>query len=316
MIITRAPNRVSLYGGGSDFVEHYRKHGGMVVGFAINKYSYITLRQQNSYLDYQSKIVYSKIEEVAKNSEIEHPIIKACLENFDISNIELHHIADLRGRSGLGSSSTFCVALCKALYAYQGKMVSSDEVAAKANYIERDYLKEAGGMQDAIWAAHGNFNKIDFMTDGTINVEPLPIKDLPVKFLLYYIGVQRDAEKITRSYQDRERCWTETYQIAKDGLKELQCGNARRIGKLLTETWECKKRLSKEVSNDKFDEVFLAAKRAGALGGKLLGAGGGGHLLIAVEPTETQTIRIALNGLTEIDYEIDREGAKVVYYDM
>lgn len=327
MIISRTPFRVSLFGGGTDLPQWYRQHGGAVIGGAIDKYCYISLRTLPPFFSHKHRIVYSNIELVDDIAEIRHPAVRAVLGEMEIGNgLEIHYDGDLPARSGLGSSSSFTVGLLNALHAYNGRMIAKQALGEEAIRIEQEVIGESVGSQDQMWAAYGGLNRIDFHSDGGIDVTPLIIpfqrrEDLQNNLVLYYTGQSRLASDIEKD------------KIARMGEREAQLrhlralvdeaadiiGNPRRdlddIGHLLHQGWMVKRSLSAQVSNPAIDDAYQSALDAGALGGKLLGAGGGGFLLLYVPPARQAAVRESLNRLIAISFRFDSGGSRIVVYE-
>lgn len=327
MIITRTPFRVSLFGGGTDFPQYYRKHGGAVLGFALNKYCWISLRYLPPFFEHRHRIVYTRVETVGSVDEIQHPAVRAVLDTWTGPGLEIHHDGDLPARSGLGSSSSFTVGLINALAALEGRLRTKRGLANEAIRIEQDIIGEAVGSQDQIWAAYGGFNQIEFDGDG-FQVTPLIVpagrtEELLDHLLLFFTGFQRlatEIEAVKIAHMDDN---TEILHHMRE-----QVGNAyqilvyptphfdvRDIGTLLHEAWNLKKQLAGPVSGPTIESIYQAARAAGALGGKLLGAGGGGFFLFFVEPKFRAAVRAALSKLIEVSIGIDREGSRVVLYE-
>ncbi len=327
MIITRTPFRVSLFGGGSDYPAWYREYGGSVLGFTINRYCFISVRRLPPFFDHKHRIVYSFIENVKEISEIKHPSVRAVLTEMGIQDgLEIHHDGDLPARSGLGSSSAFTVGLVHALHALAGRLRSQRELADEAIHIEQEVIRENVGTQDQVWAAYGGFNRIDFRTDGHYEVNPVLLTQerlcgLQDHFMLLFSGVSRYASEIAAeqisNLHHRVRHIHRMVSLVNEAAATL--GGPTRplseIGELLHETWMLKRELASNVSNDKIDEIYKTARTAGAVGGKLLGAGGGGFILLFVEPEKQPTVRRSLSRLVEVDFKIERSGSRVVVYE-
>lgn len=327
MIISRTPFRVSLFGGGTDIPKWYRRHGGAVIGGAIDKYCYISLRTLPPFFTHRHRIVYSNIEQVREIAEIKHPAVRAVLGEMGVRNgLEIHHDGDLPARSGLGSSSSFTVGLLNALYAYRGQMVSKQELADEAIRIEQDVIGENVGSQDQVWAAYGGLNRIDFRADGAINVSPLIIERerrdaLQDHLVLYFTGLSRfasDIEKDKIANLEQHDAQLHTLRAMVDEAAAI-LGSPKRdivdLGLLLHEGWMLKRELSPKVSNSTIDELYEAALGAGALGGKLLGAGGGGFLLLFVPPERQNAVRERMKGLIPVAFRFDMGGSKIVVYE-
>ncbi|AIB16662.1 kinase (plasmid) [Azospirillum argentinense] len=327
MIISRTPFRVSLFGGGTDLPAWYRKHGGSVIGGAIDKYCTISLRTLPPFFQHRSRIVYSSIELVQSAEEIRHPSVRAVLMEMGVRNgVEIHHDGDLPARSGLGSSSSFTVGLLNAVYAYQGRMVSKAELAAEAIRIEQEVIGEQVGCQDQVWAAYGGLNRIDFHTDGSFEVTPLVLtrdrrEELQGHFLLCFTGLSRFASEIEKekvaNFSAREANLREMRAMVDAAADILRSPNRslEELGRMLHESWLLKRGLSPNVSNTNIDAIYDAARAAGALGGKLLGAGGGGFLLLCIPPERQAAVRKRLEHLITLPFRFDSNGSKIVVYD-
>jgi D-glycero-alpha-D-manno-heptose-7-phosphate kinase len=322
MIITRTPFRVSFVGGGSDLRDFYSKNGyGAVVSTAINKYMYIVI---HPYFHDKIRVKYSRTEDVKEVDEISHPIVRECLRKVQIARgIEIASFADVPAGTGLGSSSAFTVGLLNALYAYKGRVISKEKLAKEACEIEIDILGEPIGKQDQYASAYGNINFLRFNKDETVDVAPillteLPKKDLERKLCLYYIGGERRASDILTE-QKKNLLMDDNFQnlrkivmFAEELRGILQQEEINRVGSILHKGWLCKKELSKGISNDEIDNLYLKFIECGALGGKLLGAGGRGFLLIFADNHENLRKQFKLRTLPFI---IDREGTKIIFYD-
>jgi D-glycero-alpha-D-manno-heptose-7-phosphate kinase len=325
MIISRTPFRVSFFGGGTDFKEWYEENGGAVLSCSIDKYCYISLRKLPPFFSHKHRIVYSEIELVETISEIKHPAVRACLDFLNIPDgLEIHYDGDLPSRSGLGSSSSFTVGLLLALKAYQGRLITQKRLADAAIHIERERLQEAGGVQDQIAASFGGLNFVEFNKNG-YSVRPVIIsrtnrEALESSLCLFYTGKSRLAEAIEKSkisqIKDKSQAYKELHALALKGKKVLEAPNfnAEAFGELLQENWALKKSLAKEVANPHLDEVFDLALSNGALGGKLLGAGGNGFLLFCVERYDRQRLIEALSQFLYVPFSIDTSGAQIALY--
>lgn len=327
MIITRTPFRVSLFGGGSDYPAWYRENGGAVLGYAIDKYCYISLRELPPFFKHKHRIVYSRSELVNELEEIEHPAVRAVLMDRGVQvGLEVHHDGDLPARSGLGSSSSFTVGLLHALAALDGRMVSKRHLAAEAIRIEQDVIGENVGSQDQVWAAHGGINRIDFAPDGTIDVAPVILtpgrrKELVSSSMLFFTGVSRIASEIAgkqiANLQNRAGHIRRMTEMVDEGLAILT-GPGRpisQLGTLLHQSWMLKRELADDVTTAHVDEIYDAARAAGASGGKLLGAGGGGFMLFIVPPDKKAAVRQRLSSLIHVAFGIDTSGSKIVVFE-
>ncbi|NQU55784.1 MAG: kinase [Rhodospirillales bacterium] len=327
MIISRTPFRVSLFGGGSDYPAWYREHGGAVFGFSINKYCYISMRELPPFFEHKHRIVYSAIELINEIGDIQHPAVRAVLQELKPpKGLEIHHQGDLPARSGLGSSSSFTVGLLNAYYALSGKMTSKRVLAEMAIDLEQNAMKEHVGSQDQIWAAFGGMNHIEFNRDDTFSINPLIIdtrrrKDLLGNLMLFFTGFSRFAtqiaEKQIANLPNRQSHVKEMVEMVAQAEGILQDNKTplAEIGQLLHDSWSLKKELAKEICTPEIDEIYQAALDAGAHGGKLLGAGGGGFMLFYAEAQAQPKIREALQHLTEVHFDVDHVGSKIVVYE-
>jgi D-glycero-alpha-D-manno-heptose-7-phosphate kinase len=327
MIITRTPFRISLFGGGTDYPQWYLNHGGAVLGTAINKYCYISIRNLPPFFEHHHRIVYSRVELVKNNDEIEHPAVRAVFNEFSQRvGIELHHDGDLPGRSGLGSSSSFTTGLVTAIMAQNGFITSPKALAKKVIHIEQDVIGENVGSQDQVWAAYGGTNLITFNTDGSFDVRQILMRseykrELQSHMMLVFTGITRIASNIAadviNSLADREIQLKEMREMANEGarlLSDKRCSIAD-LGSLINEGWLRKRSLASGVTNTKIDEIYDAAISAGAFGGKLLGAGGGGFMLFIAPPEAQPKIRERLKDLILVDIEIGASGSQVVVFE-
>lgn len=326
MIISRTPFRVSFFGGGTDYPVWFREHGGAVLATTINKYCYITCRWLPPFFSHTSRIVWSKIELVKAREEIQHPSVREVLNFLDITDgIELHHEGDLPARTGLGSSSAFTVGVLNALYGLSGNMAGRDQLARNAIHVEQDRLKENVGCQDQVMAAFGGFNRIDFWGERNFRVSPIMIAAERLELLqnhlmLFFTGLSRSASDIAADQisatQHRARELNIMRQMVDEAIRILNGpGDLVEFGALLEESWKLKRGLSDRISTPHIDATYEAARRAGCIGGKLLGAGGGGFLLLFVRPEEQARVRSALGGLLHVPFRFETVGAQVIFYD-
>jgi len=326
MIITRTPYRISLFGGGTDYPDWYLEHGGAVLGMAIDKYCHISVRHLPPFFEHKHRIVYSRIENVREIAEIEHPAVRAVLSETGVSaGLEIHHDGDLPARSGLGSSSSFTVGLLNAIQALNSRMVTKRFLAEEAIRIEQQVIGESVGSQDQIWAAYGGFNRIDFLRDGSFAVSPLIVSKARERLLLdhlmlFFTGLSRNAPEIARSKIDNLKNSAEPLRAMRMMVDEAQSilttpeADLLQIGRMLHEAWRLKRDLAPQVTTQSIDEIFATGCAAGAIGGKLLGAGGGGFILFFVEPEKQQAVRERLSTLIEVAIDIDRIGSQVVLF--
>jgi len=326
MIISRTPYRISFFGGGTDYPAWYRQHGGAVIGTTINKYCYISCRYLPPFFDHKFRVVYSKIENVQAIDEIVHPAVREILRYLNIEQgVEIHHDGDLPARSGLGSSSSFSVGMLNALYALKGAMTSKEQLAREAIYIEQERLRETVGSQDQVLAAYGGLNHIEFLPNDEIKVKPLTLHpdrlhELNAHLMLFFTGIKRTAASIAQSYvQDvdsREAQLRRLNGMVNEAISILNDGqDIARVGKLLHESWQAKRSLSDRVSNSMVEEIYDQAMAAGALGGKLIGAGGGGFMLLFVHPSDQSTVREKLGKLIHVPFKFEFSGSRIIFFD-
>ena len=327
MIISKTPFRISFFGGGTDYPEWYHENGGSVLATTIDKYCYISCRHLPPFFEHKHRIVYSKIESVKTTEEIQHPVVRAVLSNLSITDgLEIHHDADLPARSGLGSSSSFTVGLINVLNALKGLQISKQDLAKQATYIEQEVLKETVGSQDQVLAAFGGFNRIDFHPDDSFNISPVIInKDLVEQLqshmLLFFTGLSRFSSDIARdkvsNFTNRFQELTQIKEMVDEGMSILQSPSTpiMDLGKLMHESWKLKRSLSKKVSTPQIDEIYETGIKAGAIGGKVLGAGGGGFILFFAKPENHSKIRERLKNLVHVAFHFDDVGSKIVVYE-
>ena len=330
MIIVRAPLRVSFFGGGTDHPDWFTPtQKGAVLSTSINKYVYIQLRRIPNVFDFSYRVVWREVEQTRLISEIKHPVVKAVLSHFgEVGDpgFEVVYNADLPARSGLGSSSAFTVAMLNAFMNERGKFMSARELAQKAIFIEQDLLKEPVGCQDQVAVAVGGLNRIDFHTSQDFTVTPITVAEdrysqLESSLMMFFTGFTRSASGIEaekkKNFDQKTAELTRMYEMVQEGQSILQSGNAdmTEFGKLLHEGWLAKRSLASSVSSNEIDEAYQAALSAGAVGGKLLGAGGGGFLLFMVSPDKRAAVLEKLKGLVHVPIKLSREGSKVVLYD-
>jgi D-glycero-alpha-D-manno-heptose-7-phosphate kinase len=321
MIITRTPFRISFAGGGSDLDGYYSREPGVVLSAAIDKYVYLSVK---SHFDLNFRISYSKTEFADTVDQIDHPIVRECLRSLKITRgCEIVSMADLPARTGLGSSSSFTVGLLHALYAIEGKVVSPERLAREACEIEIEKLKEPIGKQDQYIAAYGGLQLIQFNPDGTVFVDPVACtadtrRELDRRLLMFFIGGARDAREVLSRQQANMSQKIQVVRAMCDIARQLrevltEGRDLNVFGRLLHEAWQAKKSLESSISNPKIDQCYERGLSAGALGGKLLGAGGGGFLLFFCEPHHQAHLREELSDLRELPFSLDPEGSKIVY---
>jgi D-glycero-alpha-D-manno-heptose-7-phosphate kinase len=326
MIITRTPFRISFFGGGTDYPAWYLRNGGTVLAAAIDKYCYLSCRYLPPFFEHRFRVVWSKIEVCQRPDEIEHPAVREVLRHLQFDRgVEIHHDGDLPARSGMGSSSSFTVGLLHALYALRGQIPSKRQLALESMHIEQERLKETVGSQDQVLAAYGGFNHVTFAQDGEISVKPMTLSAdlsgaLNDHLMLFYTGVTRTASEVAESYlqniDNNERHMRALGEMVEEGLGILSDGgDLIRFGRLLHRAWEAKRSLSPIVSNSEVDELYSQARAAGAIGGKLTGAGGGGFLLLFVEPHNRRRVRERLSALLHVPFRFAASGSQVIFFE-
>jgi D-glycero-alpha-D-manno-heptose-7-phosphate kinase len=327
MVITRTPLRISFFGGGTDYPIWYREHGGSVLSTTINKFCYITCRSLPPFFEFHSRISYTQVENVRSNETIQHPSVRGCLQFLGIKEgVEIHHVADLPARTGLGTSSAFTVGLLLGLYALKSQMRDKHSLAAEAIYIEQELLKEAVGAQDQVNAAYGGFNRINFNRDDSIEVNRVlapsgRLEQLQGHLALYFTGFSRTASEIaqeqlkTTPHKKQELSMMLQLVNEAEAILASPRGPLDEFGKLLHESWQIKRTLTEKISNAGIDEIYEAGLSAGALGGKLLGAGGGGFMLFFVPPERQAALRARLKNLLCVPFAFSNRGSQVVVYE-
>lgn len=323
MVITQTPFRMSFFGGGTDFEEFYREHGGAVISTTFDKYCYVNVRHLPRFFDYKTELSYSRIEKVNSPDEIVHPAIREAMKYVDMHELRLTYEADLPARSGLGTSSSFAVGMLNAFYALKGKYADKKKLADDAIYLERVLCGESGGIQDQIAASYGGLNRIDFHADG-YNVRPVIVSPqrkskLNANLMLYFTGFSRfssDIQESTRKVLGQKQAELKEMLAFVDEAEKILVSKCEldEFGRLLDEAWKLKRGLTKQISTDTIDALYEKAKAAGAVGGKLLGAGGGGFLLLYVEQEEQEAVAKAMEGLLHIPFRFENDGAKIIYY--
>jgi len=323
MIIVRTPTRVSFCGGGSDLPVFYKKHGGIVLSAGLNRYIYLSI---HPYF-YPDRLIckYSKNEPVNHPSQLNHPIFRVLLEQFNINGVEITSTADVPAGTGLGSSSSFTVGLLHILYAYTSRYVSADSLAAEACYTEIELLGEPIGKQDQYAAAFGGLNVYRFNKDGSVNVEPVILSPetyerMERNLLMFYTGDLRSASQILSeqsknifSNREKENAQVEICKLTEELHKELTRDNINALGGIMNANWEQKRKLASGITNPLIDKAYNDAISAGATGGKLLGAGGGGFLLFYVPEHRHNAVKNALSHLTFMDFGFSKSGSVVIY---
>lgn len=324
MVITKTPFRMSFFGGGTDMEEYFREYGGAVLSATFDKYCYVNVRHLPPFFEYKTELSYSRMERVHNAEEIQHPAIRNAMKMMNMYDLRLTYEADLPARSGLGTSSSFAVGMLNAFYALKGKYADKKKLADEAIYLERILCSEAGGWQDQIAASFGGLNKITFGADGyevnPVIISPERKKRLNNNLMLFFTGFTRFSADIQSKYK-----WTseekilrlkEMYDLVGEAEKILtnQTKELKEFGKLLDYTWKLKKQTGREISTSGIDELYEKGIASGALGGKLLGAGGGGFLLFYAEPDVQETVKAAMEDLLYIPFQFEDSGTRVIYY--
>lgn len=324
MIISRTPFRISFFGGGTDYPAWFKDHKGAVLATTINKYCYISCRYLPPFFEHKSRIIYSIIETVGKADQIKHPAVREVLKFLKVrEGVEIHHDGDLPARTGLGSSSAFTVGLLNALYAMKGTMPTKERLAKEAIYVEQEMCHENVGCQDQTLAAYGGFNFIEFGGNNHLQVRSITIpvntlQGLQKNLLLYFTGFSRNASEIAKHQIDnipqKQFELTTMYDLAFQALDILKKGKLEKFGKLMYESWKIKRELSAKISTSHIDDIYDTAMRAGAIGGKLLGAGGGGFVLFFVPPAKQKAVKEKLKKLLLVPFEFEALGSQIIVY--
>lgn len=324
MIISQTPFRMSFFGGGTDMEEFFKEYGGAVLSTTFDKYCYVNVRHLPRFFDYSTEVSYSKTERVTSVDDLQHPAIRNAMRMLDMHEIRLTYEADLPARSGLGTSSSFAVGMLNAFYALKGKYADKKKLADEAIYLERVLCNEAGGWQDQIAASFGGFNRINFSADGyevlPLIISPERKKELNNNLMMFFTGFTRfssDVQKANKlDKKDKIGQLKEMYSLVDDAEKVLTNKNAdlNEFGRLLDHTWKLKRQTGAAVSTDSIDGLYAKGMAAGALGGKLLGAGGGGFLVFYVEPERQKAVREAMSDLMYIPFEFENGGTRIIHY--
>lgn len=325
MIISRTPYRLSFFGGGTDYPVWYEQHGGSVISTTIDKYCHISCRYLPPFFEHRSRIVYSKIELALSNEQIQHPSVRETLKYMGVTEgLEIHHDGDLPARTGVGSSSSFTVGLIHSLYGLKRTMPTKRQLAEEAIHIERDVLQENVGSQDQVAAAFGGFNKITFSQDGSFNVQPVILDgsqliEFQSHLMLYFTGFSRYASEIAKKQIEnankKQAALERMAAMVDEGLQILTGNeNLARFGDLLHEAWQLKRGLADGVSTPEVDQIYTAARDAGALGGKLIGAGGGGFMLLFAKPSDQLKIKEKLKKLLLVPFRLETNGSQIIFY--
>ncbi len=325
MVICKTPMRISFLGGGTDYPEYYRRNGGQVFCTSIDKCSYITAMSYPTCFEYRIKVAYSRLELVNTIEDLHHPVVRECFRFLGIEkDIEIQYTGELPARTGMGSSSSFTVCLLHALYTHLGVLVSKRRLAEEAVHIEQEVLQERVGSQDQFAAAVGGLQRIRFARDGHIECEPIPLNNeryerFQRRLLLFYTGLTRTAHEVLKEQLENTKSGNLDEQLKQLGdlvdpaVEAVAHGDFDTFGEILHTGWTIKRGLSKQIENDQISCWYEKARRAGAIGGKLLGAGGGGCLLFYAPESAHDAIRAALSDIQEIEFRFDREGSSIIF---
>lgn len=324
MIITKTPFRMSFFGGGTDMPQFFKENGGAVISTSFDKYAYVTVRHLPRFFDYTTELIYAKTERITRLDDMEHPMVRNAMKMLDMKELHISYDADLPARTGLGTSSTFAVGLLNAFYCLKGQCRSKKELANDAIYLERTLCDEAGGWQDQIAAAFGGLNRIDFNERG-YHVNPLIIAPdrkirLNDNLMLFFTGFTRlssQIQKSTAETMDDKKAQLKKMLELVDEAQDVLENPARELddfGRLLDTSWQLKRQTGNKISTDSIDLLYKKGIKAGALGGKLLGAGGGGFLLFYVQPEKQPAVRKAFSDLMEVPFKFENAGTRVIYY--
>ncbi len=321
MLIVRAPFRISFFGGGTDYYEYFSKYGGSVISTTIDKYCYVSMRDLPPIFSYRNQLTYSKIEHFNSPDELSHPLVKAALRYIPYDGIQISYDADLPACSGIGSSSAFAVALVQGLRAMNGEYPDKMEIAKQAIHLERNMCCEAGGVQDQLASAFGGLNRYYFDADGyrvePLRLRPVRIKELKKNLLLMFTGFTHLSGEVAKAQQANIPATLSYLDEMKSIVDEAQDiflhGDLDEIGYLLDRSWSLKKQLSGNITTDEIDRIYLRAKQSGALGGKILGAGGGGYMLLYVPENEQAKVKGSLSDYTFVNFDFEKSGTILMY---
>jgi len=325
VIITKTPFRMSFFGGGTDMEEYFKENGGAVLSTTFDKYCYVNVRHLPRFFDYSTELSYSKTERVTDINDIQHPAIRNAMKMLDMHELRLTYEADLPARSGLGTSSSFAVGMLNAFYALKGKYVDKKKLADEAIYLERNLCQEAGGWQDQIAASFGGFNRINFNADGyevhPVIISPERKRQLNQNLLMFFTGFTRFSSDVQKANsisgaEDKKARLKKMHELVDEAEAVLtdKYRDLDDFGRLLDTTWRLKKGIGSAVSTGSIDELYEKGMKAGALGGKLLGAGGGGFLVFYVQPEKQEAVKAAMKDLMYIPFKFEDGGTQVIYY--
>lgn len=324
MIITKTPFRMSFFGGGTDMENYFKENSGAVLSTTFDKYCYVNVRHLPRFFDYSTELSYAKTERVKNIEDIQHPAIRNAMKMLDMHEIRLTYEADLPARSGLGTSSSFAVGMLNAFYALKGKYADKKKLADEAIYLERVLCNEAGGWQDQIAASFGGFNRINFNADGyevlPVIISPERKNQLNDNLMMFFTGFTRFSSDIQKAnavgQKDKISQLREMYQLVDEAERVLtdKTADLDEFGRLLDHTWKLKRQTGAAVSTNSIDELYKKGIEAGAIGGKLLGAGGGGFLVFYVRPEKQDAVKLAMHNLMHIPFEFEEGGTRVIHY--
>jgi D-glycero-alpha-D-manno-heptose-7-phosphate kinase len=324
MIITKTPFRMSFFGGGTDIYSFFSEHGGAVLSTTFDKYCYVNVRHLPPFFEYKTELSYAKTERVCKTEDIEHPAIRNAMKMLDMREIRLTYEADLPARSGLGTSSSFAVGMLNAFYALKGKYADKRKLADEAIYLERVLCQEAGGWQDQIAAAFGGLNRINFYAGGyevfPIIVSPKRKKQLNDNLMMFFTGFTRFSYEMHEvnmvTAKDKNTQLLEMLALVDDAEQVLvdSKSDLDEFGRLLDHTWRLKRQTGPRISTNSIDELYERGIKAGALGGKLLGAGGGGFMVFYATADKQPAVRQAMQGLLHVPFKFENGGTRVIHY--
>ncbi|MHC1724266.1 MAG: kinase [Aminipila sp.] len=324
MIIARAPFRMSFFGGGTDYPPFFKENGGSVLSTTINKYAYVTVRHLPPFFDYTTQVYYSKIENVKAIEDLEHPLVREAMKYINVQQLHISYDADLPARSGLGTSSSFATAMISSFHALKGQYISSKKLAEEAIYVERTLCKESGGWQDQIAAAYGGFNRINFK-ENDFEVVPIILSQerkrlLNDNLMLFFTGFTRISSDIAKEQikatDKKSKDLFELMDLVNDAEKILvdKHTDLNEFGNLLDHTWQLKRGITSRVSTNELDDIYSKACMNGAIGGKLLGAGGGGFFLFYVPKEKQPEVKRALKDLLHVPFKFEEQGTRILYY--
>lgn len=325
MIITKTPFRMSFFGGGTDLEAFFKEHGGAVLSSTFDKYCYVNVRHLPRFFEYSTELSYSKIERITDVKDIQHPAIRNAMQMLNMHEIRMTYEADLPARSGLGTSSSFAVGMLNAFHALKGEYADKKKLADEAIYLERVLCQENGGWQDQIAASFGGFNRINFNTDGTYEVIPVIIhpdrkKKLNSNLLMFFTGFTRFSSETQKAnaveYEKKTAQFKQMYALVDDAEKVLEDTHSDLddFGRLLDITWRLKRQTGRAITTNSIDDLYEEGIAAGALGGKLLGAGGGGFLVFYVQPEKKSAVREAMRNLLYVPFQFENSGTRIIYY--